>query len=555
MPFMHDSTDRSISDSGPDNAEGHVPPGRDVRNILRQAADDFVSGRELTAPLSLEQLRASADEVLARLSASADEESPDKIPQYVEYRDFLAILIHNATWRATVASIPYNRRLLLLPQCLKHSTACEGHLDDIGLVCTRCGRCDITELQNTAEALGYAMLVAEGSPVVMSLIESGQIQAVIGVSCMSMLKQVFPYMEAGAVPGLAIPLLDDGCCDTEVDTAWVHEAITCSSQSESARQDLQSLRKTVDSWFTPESLSSHMGPASEGTEQIARDWLSGPGKRWRPFLAGGVYQAITGVSTGELPEGLVRSCVAVECFHKASLIHDDIEDHDTKRYGRPTVHEACGMEVAINVGDLLIGEGYRLLSESDLPDSRRIRMLQVAAEGHKTLCLGQGAELCWSREPTTLTPEQVIEIFAQKTAPAFDVALQIGAICAGGDSELTRVLHQFSIALGIAYQIHDDIDDRLDTSDRSGDEQLCPNILNALSTSSDTTDMQSATDLLEQYKTTAIECLNSLTNSDLKALLRRMVGKIFCDFEIMSCCDDDPSRNADIGETLGESAG
>ncbi|MCP4374664.1 MAG: DUF116 domain-containing protein [bacterium] len=549
-----------MSDSDPNNTESRVPPRRDIRHILRQAADDFVSERKLTAPLSLEELRTSADEVLKRLSASANE-ATDKKPQHAEYRDFLAILIHNATWRPTVASIPYNRRLLLLPQCLKHSTDCEGHLDDIGLVCSRCGRCDITELQNTAEALGYAMLVAEGSPVVMSLIESGQVQAVIGVSCMSMLKQVFPYMEAGAVPGLAIPLLDDGCCDTEVDTAWVHEAITCSSQSESARQDLQSLRDTVDSWFTPESLSAHMGTASEGTEQIARDWLSGPGKRWRPFLAGGVYQAITDVVADELPEGLVRACVAVECFHKASLIHDDIEDHDTKRYGRPTVHEACGMEVAINVGDLLIGEGYRLLSEADVPDSQRVRMLQVAAEGHKTLCLGQGAELCWSREPTTLTPEQVIEIFAQKTAPAFDVALQIGATCAGAGSELTQVLHEFSVALGIAYQIHDDIDDHLKTktiiktSDRSGDAQPCPNIINALSTGSDSTDMQSATDLLEQYKTTALECLNGLTNSDLKALLRRMVGKIFCDFEIMSCCDDNPSRNADISETLGESAG
>ena len=67
--------------------------------------------------------------------------------------------------------------------------------------------------------------------------------------------------------------------------------------------------------------------------------------------------------------------------------------------------------------------------------------------------------------------------------------------------------------------------------------------------------LQAATKLLEQYKTAAIEHLDSLTSSDLKSLLRRMVGKIFCDFEIMSCCDDDPSRNADSRETLGESAG
>jgi geranylgeranyl diphosphate synthase type II len=279
---MHDSTNSSMQDAELDAPARKVPSRRDVRNVLRQAADDFAAERELTAPLSLTQLRTYADELLPATG------------QATEHRDFLAILIHNATWRPTVAAIPYDRRLLLLPQCLKHSTDCQGHLDDIGLVCNRCGKCDIAELQNTAQQLGYAMLVAEGSPVVMSLIESGQVQAVIGVSCMSMLEKVFPYMEAGAVPGLAIPLLGDGCCDTQVDMAWAHEAIVCSSQSESARQDLQSLRDTVDAWFTLDALSQRLGSPADRTEQIAHEWLAGSGKRWRPFLAAGVYQAITG---------------------------------------------------------------------------------------------------------------------------------------------------------------------------------------------------------------------------------------------------------------------
>ena len=519
-----------------------MPSRKALRNVLRRAADDFAAERGLTAPLSLNQLRKYADELLIRTN------------QGPEHRDFLAILIHNATWRSTVAAIPYDKRLLLLPQCLKHSTACQGRLDDIGLVCSRCERCDIAELQNEAEKLGYAMLVAEGSPVVMSLIESGQIQAVVGVSCLSMLEKVFPYMEAGAVPGLAIPLLGEGCCDTKVDVAWTHEAILCSSESESARQDLQSLRDTVDSWFAPQALSDRLGAPTDRTEQISLDWLAGSGKRWRPFLAAGVYQAITADATDALPEGLIHACAAVECFHKASLIHDDIEDHDSTRYGRPTMHETHGVEIAINAGDLLIGEGYRLLAEADVSDSQRVRMMQIASAGHRTLCLGQGAELVWARDRKALSPEQVIEIFAQKTAPAFDVALQIGAICAGGDDELSQVLHDFSRALGIAYQIHDDIDDHL-TADGAEGRHMCPNILDALSNDTGTAALQAASDLLEQYKTTAIEHLDSLTNSDLKALLRRMVGKIFCDFEIMSCCDDDPSRNAESRKTLGESAG
>jgi len=539
---MHDSIDRSAPSGASEQGARGVPSRKALRNVLRRAADDFAAERGLTAPLSLNQLRKYADELLIRTN------------QGPEHRDFLAILIHNATWRSTVAAIPYDKRLLLLPQCLKHSTACQGRLDDIGLVCSRCERCDIAELQNEAEKLGYAMLVAEGSPVVMSLIESGQIQAVVGVSCLSMLEKVFPYMEAGAVPGLAIPLLGEGCCDTKVDVAWTHEAILCSSESESARQDLQSLRDTVDSWFAPQALSDRLGAPTDRTEQISLDWLAGSGKRWRPFLAAGVYQAITADATDALPEGLIHACAAVECFHKASLIHDDIEDHDSTRYGRPTMHETHGVEIAINAGDLLIGEGYRLLAEADVSDSQRVRMMQIASAGHRTLCLGQGAELVWARDRKALSPEQVIEIFAQKTAPAFDVALQIGAICAGGDDELSQVLHDFSRALGIAYQIHDDIDDHL-TADGAEGRHMCPNILDALSNDTGTAALQAASDLLEQYKTTAIEHLDSLTNSDLKALLRRMVGKIFCDFEIMSCCDDDPSRNAESRKTLGESAG
>jgi len=539
---MTNSTEESMQVPGDPEIGRAVPPDKALRDAMREAADDFAADRKLTAPLSVRQLRDSADELLARTAQSA------------EYRDFLAILVHNAAWRSTVASIPFDRRLLLLPQCLRDSQQCEGHIDDLGLICSRCGRCPIAELQDMAEELGYAVLVAEGSPVVMSLIESGQVQAVVGVSCMSMLEKVFPYMETGAVPGLAIPLLGDGCCDTTVDLEWVREAIRCSGRTESVRQDLRALRDTVDSWFTPEALSEHLGEPAERTQQIACDWLAGSGKRWRPFLAAGVYQALSETQNGDLPEGMIRSAVAVECFHKASLIHDDIEDHDATRYGRPTVHKQYGIEIALNAGDLLIGEGYRLIAEADLPDRARVRMMQVASSGHRTLCLGQGAELCWAKEPRPLTPDEVIEIFAKKTAPEFDVALQIGAICAGAGDGLAEVLHNFSRSLGIAYQIHDDIDDHLQAPDRETEKQCGPNIIDALSGTSDSAPVQAATDLMETYKTAAIECLDSLDNSALKALLRRVVGKIFCDFEIMSCCDDDPSRNADRRTAFRDSA-
>jgi geranylgeranyl diphosphate synthase, type II len=154
----------------------------------------------------------------------------------------------------------------------------------------------------------------------------------------------------------------------------------------------------------------------------------------------------------------------VEAFHKASLVHDDIEDNDAERYGEATLHTEHGIPVALNVGDLLIGEGYRLLADSNASSSIRAASLKVAADGQRELCRGQGAELLWNNHPTPLSSRQVLEIFRSKTAPAFEVALKVGAALAGRLDEVEDALHVYSENLGIAYQIRDDLDDLGDDS-------------------------------------------------------------------------------------------
>lgn len=156
----------------------------------------------------------------------------------------------------------------------------------------------------------------------------------------------------------------------------------------------------------------------------------------------------------EVPDDVQRAAIAVECFHKASLVHDDIQDNDKERYGKPTINALYGVPIAINVGDILLGEGYRLLS---LCDARALTA--VAADAHIALCKGQGMELEWSVSPRPLTLDWVLEIFCNKTVPAFEVSLVLGLICAGDDEVLRRIFHQYSRALGIAYQLLDDIED------------------------------------------------------------------------------------------------
>ncbi|HLU48614.1 MAG TPA: polyprenyl synthetase family protein, partial [Planctomycetota bacterium] len=296
------------------------------------------------------------------------------------------------------------------------------------------------------------------------------------------------------------------------------------------------------------------------------------------------YQALQEDPHGEPPEALRKAAVAVECFHKASLIHDDIEDGDRERYGERTLHEEHGVPVALNVGDWLIGEGYRLLAECEASAERKVAMLACAARGHRTLCLGQGRELWWARHPEPLASVDVLRIFREKTAPAFQVALELGAIYAGADEAVLEVLARYSEALGIAYQIRDDIHDLTDAEAPSDLRALRPTlplalgferakkdsrekeILGALWKRTPLADGEEidpealramleelgvgrrAHELLAAYKEEAVRSLWDVAQPNLKGLLRRVIGKIFNDTEIKGWCREFEARNAAGGE-------
>jgi geranylgeranyl pyrophosphate synthase len=269
-----------------------------------------------------------------------------------------------------------------------------------------------------------------------------------------------------------------------------------------------------------------LGPVRGEAEVLARDWLARAGKRWRPFLAVCAYRALREEPDGALPASLRNAAVAVECFHKASLIHDDIEDGDAERYGERTLHEEHGIPIALNVGDLLIGEGYRLLAEADAPAAQRAEMIAVAAEAHRELARGQGAELAWRRRGGPLRPEDVLEIHAAKTAPAFDVALRLGGILAGAGEDVFDVFRAYSRALGIAYQVRDDIED---TGDAGASGGAALSIVTALAQAGGDPAgaLQEARRLLEHHQHKAVSSLQLLQNANIKGLLRRCVAKIF----------------------------
>ena len=526
--------------------------------ILREVRH-YVAEQTLVPPVPMADLKEHADLLVAALNTKEI------------YRDYVGILINNELWRETLATVPFERRLLMIPKCLRVEARCPAPFDEFGLLCKSCGLCSIEDLQFEAEKLGYAALVAEGSAIVMSLIQTGKIDAIVGVACIPVLERAFPYMEAAAVPGVAIPLLQDDCIDTTVDEEWIWDYIHLTSDDKTRRLDLSQLREEVDTWFTPESLDSIMGEREGDTEAIGRNWLARAGKRWRPFLSVAAFQALRADVGEKIPDDLKKVAVAVECFHKASLIHDDIEDGDTERYGEKTLHAEHGLAVALNVGDLLIGEGYRLIGETGVSAEQRAAMLQAAAAGQRQLCRGQGAELVWQQNPAPLKVAEVLDIFRQKTAPAFEVALRLGSICASLEKHesVSEVLAQYSENLGIAYQIRDDLSDlgtEGETNDLAGQR---PTVLLAVAygkakaeqkeqldqvwrrqlpeglTFEDIEQMyldlkavKRAEDLLTTYKEQSIRSLTDLENSNLKGLLRRVIGKIFNDTVVKGWCSE-----------------
>ncbi|MDR0796275.1 MAG: polyprenyl synthetase family protein [Tannerella sp.] len=509
-----------------------IPATVDERNRLRELIVRFIDDIGIVPPVTRKQLSDLSFQFIHKEALNPD------------FWGWLMVEMNNRIWNDTFAAIPYERRILLLPQCLKNSSVCTAEIDELGLLCRKCGHCAIAPLEDMAKKKGVLSIVAEGFTPVFGLFESGAVDAVIGVGCLESLEKVFPLLVDHAVPGMAIALNCAGCKDTHVDTDYVEKitgGFVKTQHTMSLQCDAENLKNEINQWFESDNLVRLLGDSSDHTSQIAREWLCGEGKRWRPFLLVSVFKEITGIDP--VPETVKSAAIAVEAFHKASLIHDDIEDKDDMRYGKPTVNSLYGVPIAINVGDMLLGDGYRLLSECN-----KMELVQEAATAHIALCRGQGLELEWCRNPVPLKMDEVIHIIENKTVPAFGVALSFAVACAGGDETLKVILSNYAYSLGIAYQLLDDLADFQsetglqlrpttvlaaiceDCIDKSLIHKLLlqediPGWMNANKPLLKQA-MERVTAMAETYKQQTLDHLSSLQNVELKRLLFRVTKKI-----------------------------
>ncbi len=178
------------------------------------------------------------------------------------------------------------------------------------------------------------------------------------------------------------------------------------------------------------------------------------GKRIRPLL---VYAS--GHGLGATDEALDDAALAVELIHCYSLVHDDLPamDDDEMRRGQPTVHVAFDEATAILAGDALQALAFQRLASAPLPDAAKVSMLRelAVASGHAGMCGGQALDI--DATGRRIDIGQLERLHAMKTGALLRAAVRLGALAGGADARQHAALDDYADALGLAFQIKDDL--------------------------------------------------------------------------------------------------
>jgi len=190
------------------------------------------------------------------------------------------------------------------------------------------------------------------------------------------------------------------------------------------------------------------------------------GKRLRPILCLAAAEA----GGGKIENALPLAC-ALECIHTYSLVHDDLPsmDNDDFRRGRATCHKVFGDGIAVLAGDALLTIAFEIVSRAKptrrYDMSTLLREVAVAA-GSQKLIAGQVADL--EAEGKKSTRAQLRYIHENKTAAILTTSVRLGAMSANADAKKLRTITNFGRALGLAFQVIDDILDVTQTSEKLG---------------------------------------------------------------------------------------
>jgi geranylgeranyl diphosphate synthase type I len=186
-----------------------------------------------------------------------------------------------------------------------------------------------------------------------------------------------------------------------------------------------------------------------------REYSQNAGKRHRPLICFASCMAVGGTA-----EKATSAAAAVEHFHTAALIHDDIADEAELRRGKPCLHLTEGVGLAVNIGDLALSlVNGTVMKDDNLDDSTKVRVVTELIDMTRRTIEGQALDIGWARDGRyDITPEDYLVMATHKTAHySGAVPLAIGAIIGGGTESEIEALRKYGLDTGLAFQIQDDL--------------------------------------------------------------------------------------------------
>jgi len=195
----------------------------------------------------------------------------------------------------------------------------------------------------------------------------------------------------------------------------------------------------------------------EELHTAARYLIDSGGKRLRPAV---LLLAAEAVRPDIDLVDILPAAAAIELVHNFTLIHDDIMDEDVMRHGIETVHVKWGMSQALIAGDTLYAKAFETLSYAKTDSEKIVKCLRLLSKTCVNICIGQWLDIRFENDKR-ISEQEYIEMVENKTAVIYAAAATMGGILAGASDEETKALWDFGIAMGISFQIRDDILDMI----------------------------------------------------------------------------------------------
>lgn len=215
-----------------------------------------------------------------------------------------------------------------------------------------------------------------------------------------------------------------------------------------------------------ESAFSKAFPSSRLQEAMTYSLKAG-GKRIRPILAFSACEAVGGDPNNALP-----AACALEMIHTYSLIHDDLPamDDDDLRRGKPTNHKVFGEALAILAGDGLLTEAFCLLSDPNwkISNDRKVEIVRIIADGSGASGMVAGQVLDLEHEGKSISEQELEKIHRHKTGKLLTASVLAGGAAGGADTKSCEALSTYGEAIGLAFQIADDLLDVTATTEELG---------------------------------------------------------------------------------------